>query len=86
MEEIGLRGGEDGDWELEPEADAVEDGEESEPEEHGVEFAAEERDGQREKTEGGECGSEEEIEPVVAKDLENLLCGPLWVGFAHRSE
>ena len=52
---------------LEPQALTVEDGEEGEPEEHGIEFAARKANASRDESESGEGGAEEEVELVVVK-------------------
>ena len=71
---------------LKPETLTVEDGEEGQPEEHRVELAAEEGEGDGDESKGGEGGAEEEVELVVVEGAENLACGQLRVGQVHTSE
>ena len=71
---------------MEPETLAVEDGEESQPEEHGVEFAAEEGECDGDQSESGKGGAEEEVELVVMEGSENLAGRQLRVWGVHTSE
>ncbi len=71
---------------MEPQALTVEDGEEGQPEEHGVEFAAEKGECTETESESGEGGAEEEVELVVMEGPENLAGRQLRVGDVHTSE
>ena len=53
----------------------VKNGEDGEPEEHRLEFAAEEGERSGDQPEGGEGGAEEEVRRVGAEDLQDLMGG-----------
>ena len=57
---------------VEPESLTIEDGEEREPEEHGVELAPEKGEGESDEADGGEGCTEKEVQLAVMKDVEDL--------------
>ena len=66
-----------------PEADAVEDGEEGEPEEEGVEASAEEGVEAGEQTDGGDGGAQKEEELVVVEEAQDFTAREEWIGRRH---